>query len=343
MFPTDIASGDVNGDNISDIIASNSGEGTISVLLNLGDGTFAEAINFDVGSTPLAVDMTDLNGDGDRDVAVVADDPEIGPSVQVLTNTVETGEFDLGSLQAFSVQATPNFVASGDMNEDGIGDLVTVNGGGEEDGSVSALLSEPQTVAFPASLDIRPGGCPNPLNPNSNGVLPIGLLGRRDFNAKAVDLSTLRLERPAIVGSVAFPSGSHTQIKDVGTPFDGDPCDCHALAGDGVDDVSMKFNTPEVAGQFELAALPGGSTVELELRGSLLDGTPFVATDCVRIVPTGPGMSHDDTQEVSAGPSLDDILDAWGPCGSGRECGGDLDGDGTVGIRDVMIWISGER
>ena len=49
-----------------------------------------------------------------------------------------------------------------------------------------------------------------------------------------------------LVGPNEGPPGPHTVIEDTGTPFDGQPCDCHELTGDGVDDLSMKFNTDEV-------------------------------------------------------------------------------------------------
>ena len=76
-------------------------------------------------------------------------------------------------------------------------------------------------------------------------------------------------------------------LEDVATPFDGEGCECHDLAGDGIDDLSMKFKTRDLVDALELDALPAGAVVELVLSGSLLDGTPFVAGDCMVIVPPG--------------------------------------------------------
>jgi hypothetical protein len=76
-------------------------------------------------------------------------------------------------------------------------------------------------------------------------------------------------------------------FEDVATPFDGEGCECHDLGGDGIDDLSMKFRTDELVEALELDTLPGGAVVELVLSGSLLDGTPFVAGDCIVIVPPG--------------------------------------------------------
>ncbi len=76
-------------------------------------------------------------------------------------------------------------------------------------------------------------------------------------------------------------------LEDVARPFDGEACECHDLAGDGIDDLSIKFRTRDLVDALELDDLSGGAVVELVLSGSLLDGTPFVAGDCIVIVPPG--------------------------------------------------------
>ena len=40
-------------------------------------------------------------------------------------------------------------------------------------------------------IDIRPGSAANPINPNSNGVVPVAILGSNDFDVNDVDRSTL--------------------------------------------------------------------------------------------------------------------------------------------------------
>ena len=144
-------------------------------------------------------------------------------------------------------------------------------------------------IALP--LDIKPGSCPNPFNRGSSGVLPVALVGTVEFDPTEVDLSTLQLSRAdGVGGSVApneGPPGPHSVFEDVATPFDGEGCECHDLGGDGIDDLSMKFKTRDLVDALELDELPGGAVVELVLSGSLLDGTPFVAGDCIVIVPPG--------------------------------------------------------
>lgn len=142
-----------------------------------------------------------------------------------------------------------------------------------------------------ASLDIKPGGCPNSFNPNSHGVLPVALVGSEELDVTQVDIASLRLARADGTGeSVApleGPPGPHTEVADVSTPFEGETCGCHKLAGDGILDLESKFESDAVVTALGLDVAPPGALVELVLTGELLDGTSFTASDCVRLVPPG--------------------------------------------------------
>ncbi|MHC4428648.1 MAG: S8 family serine peptidase [Planctomycetota bacterium] len=167
-------------------------------------------------------------------------------------------------------------------------------------------------------VDIKPGSCPNPLNRNSNGVLPVALVGTGQVcDVLDVELSTVVLSRADGVGTPVAPNegppGPHTVVSDVGTPFEGEACDCHELEGDGIQDLNMKFRTPEIVNDLQLNGLPNGSVIELVVTGSLLDGTPFTAMDCIRLVPP----SHVTLRSNIAGIPLlvtpaDDDLNAGG-------------------------------
>ncbi len=151
-------------------------------------------------------------------------------------------------------------------------------------------------VCFPlcgsdALLDIKPGSCPNSFNRNSHGVLPTALVGTGTFDVSQVDLETVGLSRADGVGGTVGPNegppGPHSTFEDVATPFEGELCDCHELEGDGTIDLSMKFRSDDVVDALELDDLQAGDLVELCVNGSLLDGTPFEACDCIRLVPPG--------------------------------------------------------
>jgi hypothetical protein len=128
-------------------------------------------------------------------------------------------------------------------------------------------------------LDIKPGSCPNPL---SRGLLPMAVLGTMDYDVAMIDESSLRLARVDGVGGEVEP---HNAVyEDVATPFDGEPCDCHDMGGDGIVDLLLMFRTPDVVDMLDLDGMSHGDVVELVVTGTLLDGTAFEAYDCIRTV-----------------------------------------------------------
>ena len=181
-----------------------------------------------------------------------------------------------------------------DCNNNATLDLCDIADGTSQDNDTNGVPDECDDIDVP--LDIKPGSCPNSFNRNSHGVLPVSILGTEDLDVSMIDITTLQISRSdgegASVGPNEGPPGPHTVVEDTGTPFDGELCDCHNLTGDGVNDLSMKFNTDEVVAALMLDLLSPGDLVELEVNGTLLDGTPFHGSDCVRLVPPGtpPGL-----------------------------------------------------
>ena len=159
------------------------------------------------------------------------------------------------------------------------------------EGTVDTLTVTIEPLTVP--LDIKPGSCPNPLNRGSRGKLPVAILGTAGFDVSMIDVATIALSRAdGIGGTVAplqGPPGPGIHMEDVGTPFCGEACECHEMEGDGICDLTMKFSTPEVVQMLELADVEPG-TLELVVSGSLLDGTPFSASDCVLLRVHGQGQ-----------------------------------------------------
>jgi len=46
----------------------------------------------------------------------------------------------------------------------------------------------------------------------------------------------------------------------------------------------MKYSRPAMTAQLQLSQVPVRSEVEIVVTGVLLDGTPFEARDCIKIV-----------------------------------------------------------
>jgi probable HAF family extracellular repeat protein len=140
-----------------------------------------------------------------------------------------------------------------------------------------ARLPEPTTTL---SLDIKPGSCPNPLNTNTQGKgrLPMAILGTDTFDVNEIEVDSI-----SIAGTV-LPVRTPV-IEDVGTPLDGQECECHEPEGDGHDDLLIHFSKREIILALGLDEMETGAVVPITVEGELLDGTPFEATDCVTLVP----------------------------------------------------------
>jgi hypothetical protein len=156
---------------------------------------------------------------------------------------------------------------------------LTVNEGYPAGHKLPDALGWVPPCVIEAELDIKPGSCPNPLNTNTQGKgrLPMAILGTDTFDASEIDPNSI-----SIAGSV-FPLPVPV-IEDAGTPLlDGEECECHELEGDGIDDLVLHFSRRDIIIALGLGGMEPGTIVPITVEGALLDGTPFEATDCVRI------------------------------------------------------------
>ena len=174
-----------------------------------------------------------------------------------------------------------------------------------------------------ASLDIKPGSCPNPVNSGpgnwipsailstadqvsvassrldglspsrdrSAAVVPAAVLGNWDFDVNNIDIASLLLEGVA---------PTRSSYEDVAAPFGGDLCGCAENGPDGLMDLTLKFSREDL-----LTALgsPQRGDLSLTLTGTLLDGTPFEARDCIVLVPGG-HRAYDTREKTTSRRSL---------------------------------------
>ena len=120
--PDFVATGDLNGDGILDLVASNDNSNDISVLLGKGDGTFGAATDTPVGqSEPGALVLADFNGDKKLDVAVAS--LGIGGARGGLTVMLGNGDGTFGSPQLYAKDDFQT-VTVVDINGDGKLDLI---------------------------------------------------------------------------------------------------------------------------------------------------------------------------------------------------------------------------
>ncbi|MFT2719759.1 FG-GAP repeat domain-containing protein [Deinococcus sp. A31D244] len=121
--PSDVGTGDLNGDGQLDAFTSNAGSGTVSILLGNGDGTLQPATSVAVGAGPESIDRADLNGDGQLDLITAN---RTANTVSVLLNSGGT----FSAQPAISVGAQPSDAVTADVNGDGRMDLLVAATGG---------------------------------------------------------------------------------------------------------------------------------------------------------------------------------------------------------------------
>ncbi|MGA2716972.1 MAG: FG-GAP-like repeat-containing protein, partial [Bryobacteraceae bacterium] len=151
VTPTAVAAADVDGDTIPDLILANP-NGTVDVLLGIGDATFQMARIYPAGSNPTALATADLNEDGIPDIIVANNISSAAGALNVLLGT---GGGGFANPQTLVVGATPVSMVVGDFNGDRHADVALLHAGsniialfpGKGDGTFSA----PSTIVLPAS------------------------------------------------------------------------------------------------------------------------------------------------------------------------------------------------
>ncbi len=123
--PYAVASGDLNGDGLPDLVASNTGGTTLSVMFAGAQGVYAGQTNLTVGSGPRGVAIGDVSGDGKADI-IVATSGSGNLGVSILSGN---GDGTFSAPFALAVPGGPGSVALGDFNGDRKLDIAVTNGG----------------------------------------------------------------------------------------------------------------------------------------------------------------------------------------------------------------------
>jgi hypothetical protein len=127
----------------------------------------------------------------------------------------------------------------------------TYGGGGD------AFVAKIASGALPVSIDIKPGGSPNSINPRSNGNIPVAVVTTKSFDASSVDPSTVRFGRTGKEAALL-----HSSLEDVDRDVDLD--------------LVLHFATQQTG------ILCGDSSARL--TGKTFDGQPIEGSDSIRTV-----------------------------------------------------------
>lgn len=165
-----------------------------------------------------------------------------------ISNGVQTEMFSI-PLQGFSVFADQVFITDEQDGDDGL----------RFDNFMVTTVTESDMLEV--ELDIHPGTLQNPINLNSNGVVPVALLSSASFDATQADPASIVL------------AGAHVRSIGKGKQY---ACSNRDVNADSRLDLVCNFETA----QFDLRV--GDATAEL--RGSTFFGQDIHGSDFVRIV-----------------------------------------------------------
>ena len=205
--PVSLAVGDFNGDGKLDLAVADWGSdfyggtsnGTVTILLGQGDGTFVPASSSPtVGLIPVSVVTGDFNGDGKLDLAVYN---WIGGDVSILLGN---GDGTFTATQSPTIGPQPG-LGVGDFNEMVVGDF---NGDGKLDLAVANNADDTITIL----LGKGDGTFTPTASPPTTGVGPGGV-AVGDFNGDGkLDLAvanwTYKSPTPTVNGSVTLLLGN---------------------------------------------------------------------------------------------------------------------------------------
>ncbi len=227
LYPTGldgwgVTIGDLDGDGDDDVAVSNANnrENNVSVLLNNGDGTFADQSKYQAGRDPRAMTSADLDGDGRVDLVTANNGKS---NVSVLLNN---GGGVFGSdIQVAAADCCPTAVAIADLDGDSDPDLAAAH---DSDDFVSVMLND-SAGAF--TLDGEYATSANPMS------VATGML---DGNG-SIDLVTGNLDSHNI--SVLLNNGDGTFATHATYPtgsFPGHAAIGHFDGGNGADIVIVR-------------------------------------------------------------------------------------------------------
>ena len=237
---------DLNNDGYDDIAFVNQGGDSITVYQNsaTGDGTFINRIDYKIGDWPRSITSGDFNSDGWIDIAsITSNDDKLWLNLNKGNNVLK---FNNGT--NITVEKSPVGIDSGDVNNDGMEDIVIINvadnisvNGSIYSYSVSVLINK-GNAEFEPRVDYIVGKNPALVlldDFNNDGWLDIATANRAGY-----DISVLLNNNDG-----TFGNSINYSLIDM--PYSGRTMRTGDVNGDGYNDivsVNSRMNTIQVLG-----------------------------------------------------------------------------------------------
>jgi hypothetical protein len=149
--PASVTSADLDNDGDTDLAIANFGSHNVSILENIGNGSFVDMpTSFPAGTGPYDVTAEDIDQDGDLDLLVANGDEG---HLAVLRNISTDDSIRFGAPEAIGAGSFENSisssVATADFNQDGVLDVAIANG---IERSVSIMLNTVSPGGYKVTL-----------------------------------------------------------------------------------------------------------------------------------------------------------------------------------------------
>ena len=328
--------GDFNHDGLADICIANIAVGTVSILLGIGDGTFAPQQQVTVGSAPRGIAVLDVDGDGDMDIV------NTNANSSNLSILINNGNGVFGAPTFFEGGGSGEWaLAAADMNNDGLMDLVV----GARFSSTMIVNLNNGHGAFTPQTPQNAGGGPWMITvgdvngdgfedvSTANGTANTGaiLLGNGDGTLAP---PLVHMVDPFVLATDLGDLDGDGDLDWVLSSFQGD---WRILTndGNGIFTFNQEINAPATASCALLVDIDNDRDLDLALIDETAD--VVILMNNSGITPLG-DLNGDNTV------STIDILAlfaSWGPCDPPpTTCPADLNGDGIVNTSDLLLLLA---